>query len=146
MKNQQLEILKSRNETQRIRSTGLNDSALNPNARDSEKTLDMKRTHTRILNKVKRKINLDKTVLNWKETGKNKCCNWLQLISRIDDVKLQAVCGTDVALYIIWLRYAAYYFGTLAVTNLAVMWVYLGGEPNEYDDFNLEKNADQSML
>ena len=87
-----------------------------------------------MLDKVYRKINLDNTVTDWKKS-KGGIFNWLRLLKRIDDEKLQKLCGTDVALYIIWLRYSAIFFAVVSLINILLFWLYLTGDPTEADDY-----------
>ena len=61
------------------------------------------------LSQVYRKINLLNQVGKVSNKKKN-LCQWIKLLAKIDDSKLQKICGTDIALYIIWLRYASTFF------------------------------------
>lgn len=105
----------------------------------------MKNIKTNILNKVHRKINLDRTVLDWKKADPG-ILGWLRLLNRIDDQKLQKLCGTDIALYITWIRYSAVFFTAISCVNVMVFMIYLTGKPLEVDDYTDPENKDQSAM
>ena len=65
----------------------------------------------------------------------NDIIDWYKLITSIDDQKLQKICGTDTALYLIWLRYATVFFGVISLMNIVLVIVYYNGEPMKQDDF-----------
>lgn len=91
-------------------------------------------------------MNLDKNVKgDWKKTKKS-VTQWIKLLRRIDDHKLQKICGTDIALYVIWLRYAAVFFGVISVINILIIAVYLSGTPKAEDDFRQGIGYDSSVL
>lgn len=48
---------------------------------------------------------------------------------------LQKLCGTDVALYCIWLRYAAVFFWIVTLINIGIVVLYLSGDPTWDDDY-----------
>ena len=97
--------------------------------------LYIKRMHTAVLNKAHRKINLDKNVKgDWKKTKKSLTM-WIKLLRRIDDHKLQKICGTDIALYVIWLRYSAVFFGVISLINIGIILIYMSGTPKDKDDY-----------
>lgn len=65
---------------------------------------------------------------------------WVKLMQKIDDDKLQKICGTDAALYLIFLRYCSYFFASIAIINVIFIIIFLTGEPLPEDDFR--KNPD----
>lgn len=58
------------------------------------------------------------------------------MLRRIDDQKLQTLCGTDVALYILFLRFASKFFLVVSCMNMFTTVLYLTGDPAalSYDD------------
>ena len=94
---------------------------------------------TELLDKVNRKINLDAQLKDWKRTNKG-IYEWFKLIRKIDDTKLQRICGTDIALYLVWLRYTAIFFGLISVINVGIIWLYIDGKPTSIDDYKLNDN------
>lgn len=60
--------------------------------------------------------------------------DWTKLINRIDDIKLKKLCGTDVALYIIFLRYAYQFFFTISIINIFTIMIYATGSPSTEDE------------
>ncbi len=55
---------------------------------------------------ISRMVNLQKQMGGTEWSTYKGLWDWTKLINRIDDVKLKKLCGTDVALYIIFLRYS----------------------------------------
>ena len=86
--------------------------------------------------KLERKINLDEALLNWNDQlGKNDgVFDWIKLINQIDDAKLLKICGTDGALYLVFLRYSAKFFGYISLINILLMAFYATGSPLMDDD------------
>lgn len=93
-----------------------------------------------MLNKVNRKINLDRNVENWNDK-ENNIIDWWKILKGIDDPKLNKICGTDIALYLIWLRYAANFFGIISIMNIGFIILYLTGEPTDKDNYELHKKS-----
>lgn len=60
---------------------------------------------------------------------------WVKLLSKIDDKKVSEICGTDVALYLVFLRYSSNLFGAIALFNVIMVILYLTGSPLDDDDF-----------
>ena len=52
---------------------------------------------------------------------------------------MRRIIGTDAALYVIYLRYSAFFFGYVSLANLALMVLYMTGEPTDDDNFRLDK-------
>ena len=53
---------------------------------------------------------------------------WLALLKSHDDLKVKEVCGSDGALYVVYLRYCAYFFTLLAIGNGVLVYFYLNGD------------------
>ena len=97
-----------------------------------------------------KKLVRNKTIkqqLEWKATlikktmatgGKNKpegVMDWFRLLRQIGDEELKHICGTDGALYIIFIRYAATFFSALALFNLVLFIpIYSSGSPSDPAD------------
>lgn len=55
---------------------------------------------------------------------------WLKVLKRTNDDDLKAICGTDTALYLIFLRFAAIFFCAVTVISLLIIIpIYLSGVP-----------------
>jgi hypothetical protein len=72
--------------------------------------------------------------------------DWLKLLQKIDDNKLKRICGTDAALYLIFLRYSSIYFSVISCINIIFIWIYVTGKPIESDDYQLEHEEAQYSL
>jgi len=59
--------------------------------------------------------------------------DWVRLIGEIDDAKLLKITGADAALYLMWLKYCAKFFGIISILNIAFIIMYATGEPLEED-------------
>jgi hypothetical protein len=56
--------------------------------------------------------------------------DWVKILKSINDEDLRIIAGTDCALYVIFLRYAALFFCFMSLINIAVFFpVYLTGDP-----------------
>lgn len=56
------------------------------------------------------------------------------MLKKVDDESLKAICGTDGALYLIFLRYASKFFCvTTVLSMLIVIPIYLTGKANKDD-------------
>ena len=56
--------------------------------------------------------------------------DWMKLLKKVSDNDLKAICGTDAALYLVFLRYSAKFFMCVTIASiLIVIPVYLSGEP-----------------
>ena len=85
---------------------------------------------TNLLNQVYRKLNLDNEIgADW--LSNRGLFKWIRLLKRIDDSKVQKLCGTDIALYIVFLRYSSYFFWIVSIINLFSISLYLTGEPDD---------------
>jgi len=64
--------------------------------------------------------------------------NWFKALWHLDDNQLQAICGTDYTLYLIYLRMTAILLFGITIFNAVVMVpLYVTGDPMESDDFHL---------
>ena len=80
-------------------------------------------------------MNLDVNVQEW--SSNRGGIQWIKLLGSIDDFKLQKIVGTDIALYLIWLRYCAVFFACVSCINVLMMAFYLTGkgqQPSENDE------------
>ncbi len=61
--------------------------------------------------------------------------DWLRILRSMKDKDLKLICGTDVALYIVFQRLAAKFFLIVTILNFgAIVPIYLTGNPaNETD-------------
>ena len=83
-------------------------------------------------------MNLDETIQDWDTLVKKEgLCDWLILLSKIDDQKLQRICGTDAALYLVFLRYSAIFFGWISFVNVIFIWIFITGKPMAEDDYRV---------
>ena len=105
-----------------------------PSEKEENGTHNFKRMKTEVLNKVNRKINLDNQVSNWRGES-HGMWSWIKLINQVDDHKLQQLCGTDIALYLVYIRYCAYFFGIISVINILTVVMYFGGTPKPAYDW-----------
>ena len=81
-----------------------------------------------LLNQVYRKLNLDNEIgAEW--FTRRGLFKWIRLLKRIDDSKVQKLCGTDIALYIVFLRYSSYFFWIVTFINLVNVSLFVTGEP-----------------
>jgi hypothetical protein len=56
--------------------------------------------------------------------------DWFHILAKINDDDLQVICGTDAALYLIFIRFSAVFFGVISLFNLlTVIPLYLTGDP-----------------
>ena len=66
------------------------------------------------------------------EKGPNGVMDWIKVLRAISDEEMKLICGTDAALYIILVRYAAYFFAISAVFGFAVLVpMYATGDPDK---------------
>ena len=94
-----------------------------------------------VLQKIIRSIKVD-THLKEIEDGDNPMSStayWISTLNKIDDVKLQKIVGTDVALYLVWLRYSAVFFWSITALNFFVILMYMTGDPKDQDNFRLNE-------
>lgn len=68
------------------------------------------------------------------------------MLSQIDDEKIVKMCGTDVALYLIFLRYSSYIFGAISMFNIFFLILYLTGSPLNEDNFRLDHQKAQYAM
>jgi hypothetical protein len=91
------------------------------------------------INKLQRKIDLDRLVPEWNELY-NKARSpfeWNSLLLKFDDRKVKALCGTDAALYLVFLRQSSVFFTTIATINIFFIIIFYLGEPTPLDDYRL---------
>jgi hypothetical protein len=54
---------------------------------------------------------------------------WVHLLNAITDDELKVICGTDGALYLVFLRYACKFFAVIAIMNcLVIVPIYIFGD------------------
>ena len=58
-----------------------------------------------------------------------KPCTWYALLKKFNDDNVKATCGSDGALYIIFLRYSAIFFTLLSMGNVGLVYLYVSGRP-----------------
>lgn len=64
--------------------------------------------------------------------------DWFRVLWQMNDDQLKTICGTDYALYLIFLRYSAFLLFVINIFNAAVIVpIYLTGEPMPTDDYHL---------
>ena len=57
---------------------------------------------------------------------------WYGLLKDIDDEDLKIICGTDCALFLVFERYAAYFFSFVTILNLFIFIpIYLTGNRDD---------------
>jgi hypothetical protein len=60
--------------------------------------------------------------------------SWVKVLKKVGDDDLRQICGTDAALYLIFLRYASkFFFVITACSLLIVIPIYLSGVPDVKD-------------
>jgi Cytosolic domain of 10TM putative phosphate transporter/Late exocytosis, associated with Golgi transport len=56
--------------------------------------------------------------------------DWIRVLRAISDEEMKAICGTDAALFIIFVRYASYFFALSALFGFAALVpMYVTGDP-----------------
>jgi hypothetical protein len=61
-----------------------------------------------------------------------KLFKWYGILRDLDDEDLKIICGTDYALFLIFERYAAYFFSTVSIINLFIFIpIYLTGNRDD---------------
>lgn len=70
-----------------------------------------------------------------------KPCTWYSLLRGYDDSQLKSICGSDGALYIVYLRYSAYFFTLMSMGNGVLIYIYVTGDnknlPNVMQSFTI---------
>lgn len=89
-----------------------------------------------------KEMNAGTSIFNWRSGG---IFDWLFILSKIDDEKIRKVCGTDSALYLDYLLYAAKFFGLLSIFSIILMTIYLSGEPLDANNFRLHGSTMSAM-
>ena len=58
--------------------------------------------------------------------------DWIRVLKAISDDEMKQICGTDAALFIIFVRYASYFFAISAVIGFVVLVpMYATGDPEK---------------
>lgn len=61
--------------------------------------------------------------------------DWFYILRNFTDNDLKVICGTDGALYIVFIRYAAIFFGIMSAFNLIIFVpIYATGYPKSLKD------------
>ena len=64
--------------------------------------------------------------------------HWLKVLMALDDNQLKEICGTDYALYLVFLRMTAKLLLGITLFNSIIMVpIYMTGEPMASDDYRL---------
>ena len=95
-------------------------------------SIKVRETQDHVLSKLVRKIDLDLNINNFKSKyseSKLGFFRWVELLAEVKDTELQKLCGTDAALYLVFLRYSALYFGLISLVNVVFMALYTTGKP-----------------
>jgi hypothetical protein len=75
---------------------------------------------------------LDGSKSNSRCRGCRNFFKWYNLLRDLGDEELRMICGTDCALYLVFERYAAYFFAIVAVINMIVFIpLYLTGNRDD---------------
>ena len=99
-----------------------------------------------VLLKLERKLDIDDILKEFNCEKIDGLFEWLRVLKRIDDERVIRICGTDVALYLVFLRYSSYFFGVISILNLFFLMMYLTGSPQNDDNFRLDhKKAQYAM-
>ena len=76
----------------------------------------------------------------------NGLMEWFSVLKGIKDNDLKLICGTDVALYIVFLRLSAKFFAILTILNCAIfMPIYITGYPANENDVK-DKEGRTSLI
>ena len=96
---------------------------------------------------MERILELDSVMPTWHEEYKkfDGLMSWLRLLYKFDDELVQKVCGSDAALYLVFLRDSALFFGIIAILNVVFIFIFATGQPNEEDNFNLHSDKMSAM-
>jgi len=71
-----------------------------------------------------------KTDVTLAEKGPSGVGDWIKVLKAISDEEMKQICGTDAALFIIFVRYASYFFAISAIFGFAVLVpLYVTGAP-----------------
>lgn len=85
-------------------------------------------------------------VFNWDKKEEQTIIDWWKILNKIDDPKLVNICGTDVALYLIWLKYTYKFFGAITFINCFLIILYAHGTPKEETEANKENLPGYTLL
>lgn len=70
---------------------------------------------------------MDKTIA---ENGPKGFMDWIKVLRAISDDEMKQICGTDAALFIIFVRYASNFFAISAVFGFLILVpIYATGDP-----------------
>lgn len=91
-----------------------------------------------MLNKLERKLDIHDIMQELKIEKMDGIFDWLHLVSRIDDAQVTRLCGTDSALYLIFLRYSSNMFRAISLLNIFFIVLFLTGSPLDDDNFRMD--------
>jgi hypothetical protein len=58
--------------------------------------------------------------------------DWIKILKAINDEEMKQICGTDAALFVIFIRYAAYFFAVSALFGFIILVpIYATGDPDK---------------
>ena len=60
-------------------------------------------------------------------------------MQKIDDYQLVKLCGTDAALYLVFLRYSSLFFAFISIINTIFLGIYVSGNPRKDELSIIEK-------
>lgn len=63
----------------------------------------------------------------------------MKRIHRIEDSQLVKLCGTDAALYLVFLRYTSILFAIISVINIVFLGIYITGSPRMEELLSIDK-------
>lgn len=116
------------------------------------KTCESARRTVRIA-QLQRQLTLDETIgpeasrhAQRQQDDSEGMFDWIAKLREIDDEKLRRIIGTDAALYVIFLRYSSLFFGYVSLANLALMVLYMTGDPTDDDNFRLDQKHTQHAM
>jgi hypothetical protein len=69
----------------------------------------------------------------------------IKLLNSIDDKKTAQVIGTDLALYLVFLRQCSFFFGSIAILNVIFIVLFLTGDPKSIDSFREHSDTMYAM-
>jgi len=107
----------------------------------------LKETNPDLLLKMERILELDDLVEGWSERySKSKSLReWYGLLGQVDDTMLQKLCGSDAALYLVYLRYSSVFFSVIAAVNLIFIIFFMTGTPLSIDNFREHTDSTYAM-
>ena len=67
------------------------------------------------------------------------------MLGKFNDYDLKKICGSDAALYLVFLRYSANYFTLLSVLDILLIFFYINGDPVDDKAKGYFKNSAHAM-